>query len=418
MNRLRITCTLLITIFGCCLALAGDDRPSRLERFRERPIRGVCGGPRLTDAVARGADAVRTYGIPTIAELDRYHMLGLRVIVGHWMPNEGRNIGKEGWPWEHSYEKSGATMDREFTAIVERIGGHPAILMWSLGNEVRLEPHYLRQAERLSRILHARHPDVPTSLTMVNAPAESITLIRQHAPDIDVIGANVYGAGAVTTAISSLHEHWDRAFYFSEFGPTGPWWGPQTSWGERFEAGATAKAADLAKAWERIMAAERCLGGCMFMWGRWPRERISYFSMLLTEDPWSRDPGDADFRFTPLADEMARLWTGTPPARRAPRIDRLEIDGQTQRDVIVAAGANLHASAVVADDDHPLRYRWWIARQDERGFRPLAGPVETDAPRATLSAPEERGTTLFLFCLALDEHDGACAATLPFKTAD
>jgi len=403
-NRLCITCTLLIALFGCCIGLAGEDRAARLARFRDRPIHGICGGPRLADAATRGADAVRTYGVPSIAELDRFHALGLRVIVGHWMPHEGKNIGKEGWPWEHSYEKSGATMDREFTAIVERIGGHPAILMWSLGNEVHLEPHYLRQADRLSRILHARHPDVPTSLTMVNAPPESIALVREHTPDIDVIGANVYGAGAITTAITSLHEHWGRPFYFSEFGPTGPWWGPQTSWGERFEQGATAKAADL--------------GGCMFLWGRWPRERFSYFSMLLTDDPWSQAPTDADFRFTPLADEMARLWTGSPPARRAPRIDRLEIDGQTQRDVIVAAGGDLHASAVVADDDRPLRYRWWIARQDERGFRSLAGPVESDGPSATLSAPEERGATLFLLCLALDAADGACATTLPFKTAD
>ena len=418
MNRLCITCTLLIALFGCCIGLAGEDRAARLVRFRDRPIQGICGGPRLADAATRGADAVRTYGVPSIAELDRFHALGLRVIVGHWMPHEGKNIGKEGWPWEHSYEKSGATMDREFTAIVERIGGHPAILMWSLGNEVHLEPHYLRQADRLSRILHARHPDVPTSLTMVNAPPESIALVREHTPDIDVIGANVYGAGAITTAITSLHEHWGRPFYFSEFGPTGPWWGPQTSWGERFEQGATAKAADLARAWERIVAAEHCLGGCMFLWGRWPRERISYFSMLLTDDPWSQAPTDADFRFTPLADEMARLWTGSPPTRRAPRIDKLEIDGQTQRDVIVAAGGDLHASAVVADDDRPLRYRWWIARQDERGFRSLAGPVESDGPSATLSAPEERGAKLFLLCLALDAADGACATTLPFKTAD
>jgi len=199
MKMLRTSGCLLLAIIASQAMVTAGGPDARLARLTARPIRGICGGPRLADAAAWGADAVRTYGIPTTAELDRYHELGLRVIVGHWMPNEGTNVGREGWPWEHSYATAAEKMDREFTTALERIGGHPAIVMWSLGNEVRLEPGYLRQADRLSRIVHARHPDMPTSLTMVNAPPESIALVREHAPDIDVIGANVYGAGAVTT---------------------------------------------------------------------------------------------------------------------------------------------------------------------------------------------------------------------------
>jgi len=417
MKRLCFCSALVLLVAFGGRSLAGEAA-SRVERFRDRPIHGVCGEMRLDDAVARGADTVRTYAAPTIAELDRFHELGLRVIVGHWMPHEGTNVGREGWPWEHSYEQAAEKMDREFVAIVDRIGHHPAIVMWSLGNEVRLEPRYLRQADRLSRILHARHPEMPTSLTMVNAPPESIALVAEHAPDIDVIGANVYGAGAVTTAITALHRHWGRAFYFSELGATGPWWGPQTSWGARFEQGATAKSADLAKAWERIAAADDCIGGCMFSWGRWPAERISYFSMLLPADPWSPRPAEPELRFTPLADEMARLWTGSLPPRRAPRIDRLDIDGRTQCDIVLEPGAAIAVAATVVAEAGPLRYRWWIARQDAAGFRPVAGPIDTDVPHARLAAPAERGLQLFLFCLALDDTTGACATTLPFKTAD
>lgn len=412
----------LVCLIAPCLAAAclADDAVTRTRSFVDRPIRGVCGDPRLADAVARGADAVRTYATPTRAELDRYQALGLRVIVGHWMPHEGTNTGREGWPWEHSYDRDPERMDREFTAILDRIGDHPAIAMWSLGNEVRLEPRYLRQADRLSRIVHARHPGMPTSLTMVNAPPASIALVKEHAPDVDVIGANVYGAGAVTTAVTALHEHWGRPFYFSEFGPTGPWWGPETSWKVRFEQGATAKAADLGRAWERIAAAPDCLGGCVFSWGRWPRERISYFSMLLTADPWARNPADAEFRFTPLADEVARMWRGSLPARRAPHLERIEIDGRTHQDIVVEPGATLPVAAVVAEPDRatPLRYRWWIAREDAAGFKPVVGPVEATAPTASITAPADRGTALILFCLVLDDGEGACATTLPFKTDD
>ncbi|MFM7206261.1 MAG: hypothetical protein ACKO4T_06310 [Planctomycetaceae bacterium] len=415
MTPLHLIVMLMATFLGGRCA-AGD---TWLTRLRQQPIRGVCGDLRLADAVARGANTVRTYAAPTTADLDRLHALGLRVIVGHWMPHEGRNMGREGWPWEHSYVRSAETMDRDFAAIVERIGGHPAIVMWSLGNEVRLEPRYLAQADRLSRIVHARHPDMPTSLTMVNAPQESVALVRKHAPDIDVIGANVYGAGAVTTALTSLHEHWPKPFYFSEFGPTGPWWGPQTSWGVRFEQAATSKAADFAKAWERIAAADDCLGGCAFSWGQWQRERITYFSMLLTADPWARKAADDEHRFTPLADEMARLWAGAYPRDRAPRLDRIEIDGRTQCDIILPPGKPFVAAATVTDSPRsPRRYRWWIARQDAGSLHSLVGPIDATEPTVTLQAPAESGLELMLLCLVLDGESTACGSTMPFKTAD
>lgn len=430
----------LVTLRGVVLSLAGgfaatgghqaaatDARESgvahgpRTAALVAAPLKGICGGTRLADAVARGADAIRTYTAPTVAELDRFQALGLRVIVGHWMPHEGTNVGKEGWPWEHSYEANAGKMDREFAAVVDRIGGHPAIVMWILGNEVRLEPKYLRQADRLSRILHDRHPDVPTSLTLVNAPPESIALVREHAPDIDVLGVNSYGQGAVGNAIATLQEDWGRPFYFSEVGPTGPWWGPQASWGPRFEAGASAKLADLGRAWERITTADGCLGGCVFLWGRWPRERISYFSMLLPDDPWAAAPADGDCRFTPLADEIGRCWTGRFPSRRAPLLERIEIDGQTQCDIVLQPNTPLAVAATATDPDADaaaLRYRWWIAREGDEGFRPVVGPVDSPGPAATITAPDERGVAFVLVCLAIDDHEGACGTTLPFKTAD
>lgn len=414
---------LLAVIFPCS-PLADAVVPPvahgpRTARLATTPIKGICGNARLADAVACGANVIRTYAAPTVAELDQYEALGLRVIVGHWMPHEGTNIGKEGWPWKHSYAAAAETMDREFAAVVDRIGDHPAIVMWSLGNEVRLEPAYLRQADRLSRIVHERHPAMPTSLTMVNAPAASIALITEHATDIDVLGVNSYGHGAVGGAIATLQEQWRKPFYFSEFGPTGPWWGPQASWGPRFEAGASAKAADLGKAWERIAAAEGCLGGCAFLWGCWPRERISYFSMLLTPDPWCPTQLDADCRFTPLADVLAIAWTGSCQRRPAPRLERLEIDGLTNQDVVVEAGATMRATAERGGHDlGPVRFRWWIARETAEGFRPVAGPCDTLEPSATLVAPAEPGAAFILFCLALDDGTGACATTLPFKTAD
>jgi hypothetical protein len=406
---------LMAMVFGAGLAMAGEGRQEVLAGFR---IQGVCGSERLEDAVQRGANTVRTYVVPSREDLDRYAALGLRVIVGNWMPHEGENTGRDGVKWSFSYESSGDKQAAEFAGHLERVGDHPAILMWGLGNEVHLDPPYLRQVERLSRMVHERFPRMPTSLTLINAPPEKVRLIVQLAPDLDVLGVNSYGAGAVANAIKSLAEHWQQPYYFSEFGPTGPWWGPQTSWGVRFEAGAGERAGDLGRAWEHMLAAPGCVGGCVFLWGMWERERITYFSALLPPDPFGTVPARGDLRFTPLADELARRWTGKPPERSAPVLQRVEINGRGREDIVLPVGATMRLLASASDTDSPaesLRFRWWVARENGGRLERLAGPVEAAGPEAKIAAPDEPGAFI-LMCLVLDDGDGAAGMTLPFRT--
>lgn len=410
--------------FACQPAKAGEISAAgafRRQAILASPIRGVCGEARLADAVARGANAVRTYSTPSRATLDRLQAAGVRAIPGVWMPHEGENQAKEGGTWNFSYASGGPKMLTEFAAALDRVGDHPAILMWTLGNEVHLEPEYLRQAQRMSRLVHDRFPKVLTSLTIINAPAESLRLIREYAPDIDVVGVNAYGQGAIANAIRSLDEHWGGPFYFSEFNATGPWWGPQASWGPRFEPSAARKVDEIARAWGQVQAAENSAGGCLFQWGLWQRERITYFSGLLPLDPFQADPPDADLRFTPVADEIARQWSGRPPERQAPVLERVTIDGQAAQDIVVGPGATLAVSAAARDPDTPperLRYRWWIAREAGGRLRPVAGPVESATPATRIQAPAEADQPLILLCLVLDDGDGICGTTLPFRTAE
>jgi hypothetical protein len=416
--------TALIGVGVCavCVAARADDasaRRARAEAILAAPVRGICGDDRAADAVARGADAVRTYSAPTRADLDRLHAIGLRVIPGVWMPHEGANKAKEGGTWNYSYATGGEKMLAELAATLDRVGDHPAILMWTLGNEVHVEPEYLRQAERMSRLVHERFPRVLTSLTIVNAPVDALRLIREHAPDIDVVGVNAYGQGAIATAIASLDEHWGGLFYFSEFNATGPWWGPQASWGPRFEPPAPQKVDEIGKAWARMRAAPKCAGGCLFQWGRWGAERITYFSALLPADPFVAKGPEADLRFTPVADAIAAQWAGSAPRRLAPVLERIAIGGKSREDIVVEPGQTLRVSAVANDADTPtdrLRYRWWIASEGG-GFHAVAGPVESDVTEVEIAAPADRDAAFFLVAVVLDDGDGICGTTLPFRTA-
>jgi hypothetical protein len=206
------------------------ERAARYAPFRDFQIRGVCGTVRLDLAAKYGANTIRTYTPPSRAQLDEYQQLGLKVIVGIWMPHHGENVGNDGGKWNYDYAKSGDNQLESLRKTLDTIGDHPAILMWCFGNEVHLEPPYLETVNRLSLLLHERYPTQLSSLTIINAPSKAIEAIKRYAPDVDVIGYNSYGHGAVGGAAQRLEQEWGRAYYVSEFGPQGPWWGRKTGW--------------------------------------------------------------------------------------------------------------------------------------------------------------------------------------------
>ena len=265
--------------FESLLKSVEPEKAARYESFRHFQIRGICGTSHLSLASTYGANTIRTYTPPTRAQLDEYQRLGFRVVVGIWMPHQGENATK-GTKWSFDYNEHGDDQLKSFLEVVDRIGDHPAILLWCLGNEVPLNQPYLETVNRMSEALHKRYPHQLTSLTMVNAPKDKVALVKRLAPDLDVIGYNSYGQGAVGGASRNLEEAWGRAYYVSEFGPQGPWSGRKTSWGAFYEQSYDAKLSDLRQSFQHIDAAPHCLGSTMFLWGFWEKELPTYFQRV------------------------------------------------------------------------------------------------------------------------------------------
>lgn len=393
------------------------ERAARYEVFRNFQIKGFCGTARFDLAAAWGANTIRTYTPPTRAQLDEYQKLGFKVIVGIWMPHHGENKGNNG-KWNYDYTTQGDAQLKSLAEVIDRIGDHPAILLWSFGNEVHLDVPYLETVERMSRLLHEKNPRALSSLTMINAPKEKVALIKQLVPDLDVIGYNSYGQGAVNGASRTLEEVWGRAYYVSEFGPGGPWSGRKTPWGVFYEQAYDAKLEDLRKSLAGIDAAPRCLGSTMFLWGYWRKgkEFPTYFSAFLAPELDGRKVADNKLYVTPIAEEFARYWSGRYPEERAPVLTKIAFPAAGDAaHVTLPAGQKFTVAATVVEPagiTRPLRYRWWILDHSDK---PVAGPFDTEQASIELTAPAAPGKDYFVLGYVIAADRWASGYSVPFK---
>lgn len=401
--------------YSALQASASPEQAARYEAFRNFQIKGICGTVRLDLATNYGANTIRTYVPPTREQLDKYQQMGLKVIAGFWMPHQGQNkSGNESWDFD--YQRNGSKVVDNFAEILNQIGDHPALLMWCLGNEIPLEPAYLETVNRMSQLLHTRYPGQLTSITIVNAPKEKINLIKKLAPDLDVIGYNSYGHGALGTASKNLEEEWGRAYYVSEFGPQGPWWGRKTAWGAIYEQSYDQKLQDLSASFQAIDAAPRCLGSTMFLWGFWSQQKPTFFSAFLSPQGMHKATSESDLYITPLAEEFSRYWSGKYPAERGPVMTKIQIANVADKaDAVVQAGKRFTVTASVVSPDastNRLQYRWWILMKDGASVR---GPVNSQQASVELEAPVLPGEDYCVMGFVIAPNNRASGFTVPIK---
>ncbi len=398
----------------------------RLERFESFQIRGVCNDRDLQSLVGTGVNTVRGYSIRdpkvTLEKLDLARQLGLKLIISEAMNHQGTNKRKDGTTFEYDYHTSGDDLVARFAQKVEAIGDHPAILMWGLGNEVRLEEPYLRTVNRMSLAIHERYPNHLTSLTIVNAKQEKIELVKKFAPDIDVLGVQSYSIGAVRKAVKNAEEFWGKPFYMSEFSTNGPWHVPLSEWGLALDEPVSKKVSDLKECYEAIDSSPLCLGSTVFVWGHSTTYRPSYFSLLLDPNPDGPDPSRTSFAHmyrTPQAEVMIERFTGQPiVGNRAPVLTRLQFDnGKGERIARPGESMRIEFSAEDPDGDS-IEFITWIQDSSVRPTKTVSGPFpQASSQHALVPAPMNPGQYI-LVVYAVDQKRGGSVTTLVVKVPE
>lgn len=390
---------------GILWSLTVDSRPYY--------IRGAGGNSRLELLKRCGGNSIRTWGADHLSPLlDEAHAQGLTVTVGIWLGHK-----------EHGFNYAHDTMVRaqyeKAIRFIPRYRNHPALLMWAVGNEMEMgfderDSRVWVAVNDIARAIHRLDPYHPVMTVVAEISDTKIRSLNTWCPDLDLLGINSYG-GCRSLPTRLRKAGWLKPYVVTEFGPLGPWETGKTPWGASYEPSSTDKTAFYLDSYRQGIEAAKnwCLGSYVFLWGNKEEGTSTWFGLFLSTGE-SLGPLDA----------MIELWTGKPPAERAPELRELQSDAAGQ----CVDSSSRHPVTVQASPG-PLTYEWTVLTDIEivkvkdkkpkevgRPGRKMPDAVivdSADPTRATLIAPSEPGPYR-LYVIARDKNRRAAIINFPF----
>lgn len=379
-------------------------------------VRGAVAPSQFDILGARGGNAVRIIR-PTKQNLDAAHFGGLAVMANLPVRGERNDID---WGSEEQVERQ----KQQALDIVRELKDHPAVMFWSVGNELDHVPgrkgYDPRLWERLNEVAKAVKKIDPEHLVMTaigtGRLAEKIEPLAAAGTDFDLLGINSYGD--IDKIGSMIGPHWNKPYVVTEWGPTGHWQVPRTAWGAPIEETSSEKAAAFARRYPNALPSERghCLGSFAFYWSEKQETTHTWYGLFL------------DGLQTESIDVLQHLWTGEWPKNRAPQVTALSIEGFADpRNLTLKPGANHRASVGASDPDgDQLSFHWDIRSEVvipknsyagglEKRAKPIPGLIaEPNASMAAFTAPENPGAYR-LFVTATDGRGHIAYGNIPFQ---
>ena len=413
-----------LAVLAACTGLLAADGPVKVEVKWDQDhwqfyrggepyyVRGVGGHVYLDEAVALGANSIRTWGIDNAKNvLDEAHSKGLTVMLGFWMGHERHGYDySDAWAVEDQF--------KAFQKIVRELKDHPALLCWGVGNEMDLfytDFNVWDAVERIAAMIKEEDPNHPSCVVTAGLDVAEVQMIQERAPSIDILGVNTYGD--VENVITCMDMYgWDKPYMVTEWGPNGHWEVFKTSWGAPVEQTSSEKAASYKHRYLDCIAADKesCVGSYVFLWGQKQETTPTWYGVFLE-----------DGSQTEALDNLHRAWKGEEPSNRAPVIESFTLNDQTAFDsVTLSPGQKVPVAALIADPDgDELTFTWELLPESQ--FTKAGGDVERrpDAVQAAVSGgsdgkgmmrmPRIRGAYR-LFVYAHDGKGSAATANLPF----
>ena len=377
-------------------------------------VKGAGGTEHFEVLVKAGGNSVRTWGVEQAeAIFDQAHEMGLSVTVGIW-------FGHERHGFDYSDKQAVARQKELALQFIRKYKDHPAVLMWSLGNEAEGEgnnPLIWQAINDAAKAAKQIDPNHPVMTVTAEAAANKIENLKKYCPDVDILGINCYG-GFPSLAQRLADAGLDRPYIVAEYGPLGQWEVSQTPWGAPNEQTSTEKAKFCSDGYRSTILNDRrnCLGGYLFHWGSKQEVTPTWYGVFI------RDTNET----TEVVDAVSKYWTGNWPKNRAPSIKPIEFKSVDTN--AIKKNAICHASVRANDPDKDtLTYEWVIQSEstdrrtggDEEAVPP-AHPELIQATRGatvTFRAPAEAGAYR-LYVYVRDNQGHAATANSPFQVTD
>ncbi|MBS4014364.1 MAG: hypothetical protein KGZ97_11515 [Bacteroidetes bacterium] len=330
-----ISLILIVSIFTACISKMETEGPSHVElkhidgKYRlfvngeEFYIKGAgCEFGPCHLVAEYGGNSFRTWRTDNGQRsgrkvLDEARENGLMVMMG-------LDVARERHGFDYDDENAVAEQLESFRQEVLELKDHPALLGWGIGNELNLRyTNYkvwdaVNDIAKMIKEVDGNH--VTTTMLAGIGPSE-VNYISKNCPDIDFLSIQMYGE------IVHLHRilaesGYNGPYIVTEWGATGHWEMPATSWGAPIEQTSTEKATAIKERYKNVILADdsNCLGSYVFLWGH-KQERTPSWYGLFTEK------GEK----TEAVSVLQYLWTGVNPGWEAPEFNDIVIEGKGGR---------------------------------------------------------------------------------------
>ena len=374
-------------------------------------IKGAGGDTHLEELVAAGGNSIRTWSADGAQEvLDRAHAYGLTVMFGLWVQHE-----------RHGYDYDNEAANRAqldyFTSVVKQYKDHPALLMWSIGNEVDLfysNTKVWDVVQDIAKMVHEIDPNHPTTTVTAGLDPIEVKLIQEKAPDIDIYSINTYGEVCIIKNLIRA-AGWKKPYIVAEWGPDGHWEVEKTKWSAPIEQTSHEKALSYFQRYNECIAPDKelCIGSYVFLWGQKQETTATWYGLFSNKG-----------QSTEVIDYVAKGWTGNWPADRAPSLDSLSLNNQQKGEDIFLTAEELYAADIFASDDkEKVNYTYQIFPESqntksggdlERAPPAMAGLIKkVSKNEVQFRAPKEEGAYR-LFVYATDNNNKLAYGNIPF----
>lgn len=361
-----------------------------------------------------GGNTFRTWDTTRLAVvLDSALANELTVIVGLYLPDYHETDFFED-------PKQVAQMHQAYQKVVNRFKHHPALLMWSVGNEVIFpyNPSYndfYTVFNDLVDMIHRNDYDHPVTTVLLNFDRKSIFNLVLRC-DIDIFSFNIYNRiNTFRDDLEGIKWLWNGPYLLSEWGIDGPWGGTeQTAWGAYLELNSSEKAALCLTRYRHYMPLEdsRFLGSCLFYWGHKQEGTHTWFSLFDEAGAPSETVGAMKF-----------LWTGRVYKNEFPVVKSLLLNSKQAKDNVLLTPHTSAAAVVNASGGGIKTIKWQLFKEDWLRVNNRANTQKlTPLPQlnksstetgVTFTVPEEEGPYR-LFATIYTDRGNFATCNIPF----
>lgn len=377
-------------------------------------INGAVAPNRFDVLQACGGNAVRVNA--SQKALDAAQAAGLAVMAN--LPVRGERNQLD---WNNAEQV--AEQKEKVLAVVRECKDHPALMFWSVGNELdhipgnkSYNPQIWARLNDLAIAIKQLDPHHPVMTVVGTGHFErKVQEIAAGCKDMDLLGINAYGD--IARACELTRRHWPKPYAVTEWGPTGHWEVPKTKWRAPIEQTSSEKARVIEERFRNVIQTDRahCLGSFAFYWSEKQETTHTWYGLFC-----------GGLR-TESIDVLQHLWTGRWPANRAPAIQSLAIEGFSDpRSTWLKPARTYRAEVKATDPDGDMLAFTWDIRPEvvippgsyagglEKKAQPIPGLIANPSAAAVEFAAPNKPGAYRLFVAITDGQGHIAYGNIPF----